>query len=134
MENQETRVKKWMKYREEILENQNIRESLINSNNEFKEQYKKLSTIFHNIDFLNAKNNFHSRIDSVDVKTQLRIDEINKNLENINNIEKRSAKKVEEKNYTCHKYDKFIKKYFAAEETNSDEFSDIKITKIDLGK
>ncbi|MGL5732933.1 MAG: hypothetical protein ACRCXE_02605 [Metamycoplasmataceae bacterium] len=134
MENQETRVKKWMKYREEILENQNIRESLIHSNKEFNKQYKKLSTIFHNIDFLNAKNNFHSRIDSVDLKTQLRIDEINKNLENINNIERRSGMKAEEKNYNCNKYDKYIKKYFAAEQTNSDEFSNMKVTKIDLGK
>ncbi|MGL5205559.1 MAG: hypothetical protein ACRC7B_01435 [Metamycoplasmataceae bacterium] len=134
MENQETRVKKWMKYREEILENQNIRESLINSNKEFNKQYKKLSTIFHNTDFLNSKNNFHSRIDSIDVKTQSRMDEINKNLEQINNIERRSGKKADEKNYTCNKYDKFIQKYFAAEQTDSDEFSNIKITKIDLGK
>ncbi|MGL5205053.1 MAG: hypothetical protein ACRC9F_02700 [Metamycoplasmataceae bacterium] len=134
MENQETRVKKWMKYREEILENQNIRESLIHSNKEFNKQYKKLSTIFHNIDFLDGKSNFHSRIDSIDLKTQLRIDEIEKNLENINTIEKRSVIKVEEKNYNSNKYDKFIKKYFVAEQTNVDEFSKIKVRKIDLGK
>ncbi|MGL6125140.1 MAG: hypothetical protein ACRC1F_01470 [Metamycoplasmataceae bacterium] len=135
MENKETRVKKWMKYREEILENQNIRESLINTNKEFQKQYNKLSTIFHNIDFIDSKNNFHSKIDSIDLNTQKRIDEINKNLETINKIERISGKKNEEKNYNCNKYDKFIKKYFAKEQQlKSDELSNIKVTKIDLGK
>lgn len=134
MENRETRVKKWMKYREEILENQNIRESLIHTNEEFNEQYKKLSTIFYNVDFIDSKNNFHSRIDSIDLKTQFKIDEINKNLENVNNIERRSGKKSEEKNYNCKKYDKFIQKYFAEEQIKSEELNNIKVTKIDLGK
>ena len=122
-----------MKYREEILENKNIRESLTNTNIELKKQYKKLSAIFYNIDFF-ENDNFLSRIDSADLKTQLKIDEIDELLETVNNIEKRSGKKNVEKIYNHNKYDKFIFKYFDNEYNKNGENDKIKITKIDLGK
>ncbi len=129
----ETRVKKWMKYREEILENKNIRESLANTNEDFKKQYEKISTIFHNVDFIENEN-FLSRIDSIDLKTQFKIDEIDKLLNFVNKIEKRSGKKNDEKNYNTNKYDKFIAKYFVNEIKSEDELGKIKVTKIELGK
>jgi hypothetical protein len=122
-----------MKYREEILENKNIRESLVNTNGEFKKQYDKITTIFHNIDF-DQNENTVSRIDSIDLKTQLKIAEIDKLLISVNNIEKRSGKKNDEKNYNCNKYDKFIAKYFVDEIKKDDELDKIKVTKIELGK
>ena len=120
-----------MKYREEILENRNIRESLTNTNPELKKQYKKLSAIFYNIDFF-ENDDFLSRIDSVDLKTQLKINKIDKLLEDVNNIEKRSGKKNVEKIYNHNKYDNFISKYFDNEYSKNDD--KIKVTKIDLGK
>jgi hypothetical protein len=122
-----------MKYREEILENKNIRESLVNTDPEFKKQYDKISTIFHNIDFVENEN-FHSRIDSVDLKTQMKIDEVDKLLTSVNNNEKRSGKKNDEKNYNTNKYDKFIAKYFVDEIKKEDGLGKIKVTKIELGK
>jgi len=113
MKKQETRIKKWMKYREEILENKNIRKSLLNTNKDFNYQYKKLSSIFHNIDFLdNQSDNFMSRIDSIDLNTQNKIIEIDEKLEKINNKERiRSGKN----NYNSGTYNSFIKKYFTNE-------------------
>lgn len=131
-----TRVEKWMKYRESILENQNIRESLINTNKDFNQQYKKLSTIFHNVDFLNNKQEeFLSKIDSIDLGTQEQITEINKHLSEVNEIErKRTSEKNEEKKYNSNTYDKFIKDYFPNEYNKQEETDKIKVTKIALRK
>lgn len=121
-----------MKYREEILENKNIRESLIHTNNDFKNQYTKLSSIFHNVDFLDdEKGNFLSKIDSIDLRTHKKIKDINKHLEDIINKERaRSSINIAEMNYNLKKYNVFLKKYF------KDEKDNIKVTvkKIDLGK
>lgn len=129
---EQTRIQKWMKYREEILENKNIRESLIHTNNDFKNQYTKLSSIFHNVDFLDdEKGNFLSKIDSIDLRTHKKIKDINKHLEDIINKERaRSSINIAEMNYNLKKYNVFLKKYF------KDEKDNIKVTvkKIDLGK
>ncbi len=135
MNNPETRIQKWMEYRDEILENKNIRESLINTNEEFKNQYQKISDIFVGIDFLSNKNNMSSsRIDLIDLKSEKRILEIDKHLEDINIRERAMRNRnIENITYNLKKYCLFIKKYFANEYSGGcSKDDDIKVTKINL--
>lgn len=129
----DTRVQKWMKYREEILENKNIGESLVNTDPKFKIQYNNLLSIFSNIDFFEDNDeNFFSKIDSVDLKTQTKILEIDKILEEINIKERAKGREsIKKIKYDLNEYNKFIEKYFFDEYNNKNS---VKITKIDLGK
>lgn len=129
----DTRVQKWMKYREEILENKNIGESLVNTDPKFKIQYNNLLSIFSNIDFFEDNDeNFFLKIDSVDLKTQTKILEIDKILEEINIKERAKGREsIKKIKYDLNEYNKFIEKYFFDEYNNENS---VKITKIDLGK
>lgn len=129
----ETRINKWKKYRQDILENTNIEESIINSDRKLKSLMSKINI---NINEINTQDSKIKKHKIVSYKEEKEEDQINDLLQNILANENMKAKKQVNKEYNSHSYDEKINSLFSEFKSNktSSEINEneIKITKIVL--
>lgn len=124
MKSNNSRIVKWKKYRQEILENKNIESSILNYYPDLKQRLELVNISTIN-DIEDESDEEYVFIEDDLIKIEKFIDEINKN-DNLN------PNKQPYKSFNSHKYDINISKNFS--EYENQDFSDTKTTEIKIKK